>query len=310
MKVLSLYSGGGGIDLGIKLAGFKTALAVDSDKDCCKTMKLNHDCETIHGKVGDYKSTFGKVDVIVGGPPCPEFSNAKIHRTYNPTEVNIFWEVVDRLKPKYYLMENVPGVIKVCKRRNFMLNAADYGTPQTRIRRFFTNLKQPKASHSKNPTERLFGDKIKKWISVRQALTLPQQKFFLQDRKTTFGDGFRNYSPDNPCFTLLADCRAWISPTGFKKANIKKKSNSIDEPSMTIVCANEYQITDKPVYSEKYIKYKNDFKVEHKLTNDDCAILQGFPTDYKFVGNKTSVRRQIGNAVPAQPIKAIFEQKD
>jgi len=308
MKVVSLYSGGGGIDEGIKQAGFKTTLAIDSDHDCCKTMTLNHDCEVIHGKVEDYKTTIGQADVIIGGPPCPEFSNAKLNRTYNATEVNIYWEIIDRIKPKYHLMENVPGVIKVCKRRNYLLNAADYGTPQKRIRRFFTNIKQPKSSHSKNPSETLFGNKQKKWVSVREAIALPQKKLFVQDRKTTFGEGFRNYDPDDPCFTLLADCRAWISPTGFKKANVKSKSNSIDEPSMTIVVANEYQITDKPVYSEKYIKYKNEYTVEYKLSNKECAILQGFPVDYKFYGNKTSVKRQIGNAVPPQPIQAIFQQ--
>jgi site-specific DNA-cytosine methylase len=308
MKVLSLYSGGGGIEQGLKQAGIKTTLAIDVDIDCCKTLKLNHECEVIHGKVGDYKESFGKADVIVGGPPCPEFSNAKSNRTYDATEVNIFWEIVDRIKPKYFLMENVPGVIKVCKRRNFLINAADYGTPQTRIRRFFTNIKQPKATHSKNSTQTLLGDKLKKWVSVREALQLPNKKLILQDRKTTFGDGFRNYNPDKPCFTLLADYRAWISPTGFKKANIKTKSNSIDQPSMTIVIANDYQITDKPVYSEKYIKYKNDFKVEYKLSNEECSILQGFPKGYKFHGNIANVKKQIGNAVPSQPIQAIFEQ--
>ena len=55
-------------------------------------------------------------------------------------------------------------------------------------------------------------------------------------------------------------------------------------------------------------EYLTDGKVARKLTNDELQILQGFPKDYKFSGTKTSVRSQIGNAVPSQPIQAIFEQ--
>jgi len=308
MKVVSLYCGGGGIDQGLKQAGIKTTLAIDINSDCCKTMTLNHEnCEVINGKVGELKSSIGKADIIVGGPPCPEFSNAKINRSYDSTEVDIFWEIIDDVKPKYFLMENVPGVIKVCKRRNFLINTADYGTPQTRIRRFFTELDHPKPSHSKNPSETLFGERLKKWVSVREALYLPNIPLTLQDRKTTFGDGFRNYDPDKPSFTLLKDYRAWISPTGFKNKNKKEISRTIDEPCQTIVNANGYQITNKPVYSSKYHQFKNEYEVEHKLTNEECAILQGFPIEYRFYGNVQSVKSQVGNAVPPQPIQKIFE---
>ena len=148
MKVLSLYCGAGGIDQGLKQVGIETTLAIDYVEDCCNTMKLNHNCEVICGKVSDYKDSLSNFDVIVGGPPCPEFSNAKTDKTYDPKEVNIFWEIIDRIKPKYHLMENVSGVIKVCKKRNFLLNSADYGTPQTRHRRFFTNLDPPVKTHS------------------------------------------------------------------------------------------------------------------------------------------------------------------
>lgn len=306
MKVLSLYCGAGGIDQGLKQAGFKTTLAIDYVDDCCKTIKTNHpDTEVICGKVSDYKGSLSNFDIIVGGPPCPEFSNAKTNKTYDPREVNNFWEVVDKIKPKYHLMENVPGVIKVCKRRNMLLNSANYGTPQTRIRRFFTNLPAPVETHSEFPSKKLFEGETKKWVSVKESLGIDGT---IEDRKTSFGEGLRKYNAENPSITLLADSRLWITPTGFKKKNEKMISRSIDEPAQTILVAGSFMVTDKPLHSEKYIKYKNENYQSRKLTNEELQILQGFPKDYKFVGNIQSVKRQIGNAVPSQIIESFFKQ--
>lgn len=335
MKVLSLYCGGGGVDEGLKQAGIETTLAIDNWKPAIETMKANHDCETILSDVKDVKDSLDKFDIIVGGPPCPEFSNAKIDKTFDPTEVNFFLEILDKLQPKYHLMENVPGVIKVCKRRNFLINCANYGTPQTRTRRFYTNLLEPKRTHAKIPTNTLFESPMKKWVSVKDVLNVDG---ILEDRKTTFGEGFREYDINKPSFTLVTDSRIFISPTGFNEANEKLISRTIDEPVQTIVCANEYKFTDKPIYSQKYIKFRNpemykkhppkelnkpsgtirssfagdvsDFLVDGinavKLQNKHIALLQGFPKDYKFIGNKTDIRKLIGNAVPPQPIKALF----
>lgn len=305
MKVLSLYCGAGGVDQGLKQAGIKTTLAIDYVEDCCKTMKLNHDCEVICAKVSDYKESLGNFDIVVGGPPCPEFSNANPEKTFDPTEVNIFWEIVDKIKPKYHLMENVPNVIKVCKRRNMLLNAANYGTPQTRHRRFFTNLQAPIQTHSEFPSQKLFEGAINKWVSVRNALQV--QGGTVEDRKTAFGEGVRKYNLDNPSITLLADSRLWITPTGFKKKNEKLISRSVDEPAQTILVAGNFNLTDKPLHSEKYIQYKNPEHQSRRLVNQELAVLQGFPGDYKFAGNKQSVKRQIGNAVPSQIIEALFK---
>lgn len=305
MKVLSLYCGGGGIDQGLKQAGFETTLAIDIDKDCCETMKLNFGCEVICGKVSDVKDTLSYFDIIVCGPPCPEFSVAKHDKTYDPTEVNFCWDIIDRINPKYYLMENVPGVIKVCKRRNFVLNSADYGVPQTRYRRFFTNLPEPVKTHSEFPSQTLFGEQVKKWVSVKEALHI-EEDCILQDRKSTFGEGFRNYDAKDPSITILADSRLWITPTAFKAGNQKVLSRTIDQPSQTIVSAGNYLITDKPLYSVRYHNFKQEDYNFRKITNEELAILQGFPADHKFFGGVASVKKQIGNAVTPQIVKSFF----
>ena len=342
LKVLSLYCGGGGIDEGLKKAGIKTTLAIDVDPNCIDTIKLNHDCETIVGKVNDHFDSFGNFDIVVGGPPCPEFSVAKTDRTLDDTEVKNFWQVVRDSHAKFWLMENVPGVIEVCKERNYLLNCADFGTPQTRLRRFFTKLPRPKETHSNYPSETLFGDPIKKWVSVEEALNL---RGTLEDRKTVFGDydkdmDFRSRSTSKTSFTILSDARAWfVSPSGFSTSNQKELSRSIKEPSKTIVNATDYNLTTYKIYSMKYLRHRNpmifdkhpptklnepaktimdkdrnpkeyltDGHVARKLTNDELQILQGFPKDYKFSGTKTSIRSQIGNAVPSQPVQSIFDQ--
>lgn len=312
MKVLSLYCGAGGIDEGLRQIGIKTTLAVDSERDCIETIKLNHDCETICSKVEDTESTLDNFDIVVGGPPCPEFSRAKSNRSLDPIEVNRFWSIVDRLKPKYYLMENVQDVIKVCNRKNYLINCADYGVPQTRIRRIFTNLPLPRHTHSKTISYTLDGHTIKKWTSVKDALELDNG--VIQDRKTVFKEEkYREYNIDKPSNTIVSDARQWyIAPTGFAAKNKKEISRRIEQPIITIVNANEYVITNHKVMSQKYIQYRKEENTaklnERKLTNKELAILQGFPKDYKFYGGKSSMRKQIGNAVPPQPIKAFFGQ--
>jgi len=308
LKVLSLYCGAGGIDEGLKQAGLKTSLAIDCERDCIETIKLNHECETIISKIEDVESSLDYFDVIVGGPPCQPFSRASPNRTMDPNEVNRFWSIVDRVNPKYYLMENVQDVIKICNKRNNLVNCADYGVPQTRIRRIFTNLPLPKQTHSKYGSYDLQGDLIKKWVSVKDVLGLDG---IIQDRKTTFKENdYGEYQTKNPSNTIVTDSRQWyISSYGHTRQNRDNITRSIDEPSDTIVCANGLRFTDFEIKSQKKIKHrKNIDGYERKLTNEEVSLLQGFPKNYKFYGNKSSVRKQIGNAVPPQLIKAFFEQ--
>ena len=311
MKVLSLYCGAGGIDEGLKQAGLKTSLAIDCERDCIETMKLNHECETIISKIEDVESSIDNFDVIVGGPPCPEFSRAKTSRTLDPTEVNRFWAIIEKIKPKYFLMENVQDVVKVCNRKNYLINCADYGVPQTRLRRIFTNLPLPRQTYAKTICYTLAGDIIKKWLSVKDVLGLDG---IIEDRKTVFGENnYRQYDTDKPSNTIVSDARQWyVAPTGFSAKNKKEISRKIESPIMTIVNANEYVLTNHRVMSQKYIQYRKEANTsklyEHKLTNKELSLLQGFPDTYRFFGNKSSVRKQIGNAVPPQPIKAFFEQ--
>jgi len=354
MRVVSLYSGAGGIDEGLRQAGIKTTLAIDHIHDCVMSMRLNHKCEVICDKVENIVESIGKADLIVGGPPCPDFSRANTNRNYDAVDVDLFWKIIDETKPKHFLMENVPDVIRVCTRKNYIINCANFGTPQTRIRRFYTNLPEPMKSHARVPTDRLFEKPLKKWVSVREALGLSG---IIEDRKNTrTNDGDerkdRMYDTDKPSHSIVTDSREWfVSTSGHHTQNRENITRSIDEPADTIVIASQLKLTNYPIKSLKKIRNRkvltidelrgknpvmydkhpaqtfenpsstistkdralgNDFitdgKKARKLTNEELAILQGFPKDYKFWGTKTSVRKQIGNAVPPQPVSALFKQ--
>jgi len=347
LQGISLYSGGGGLDKGADDSGnVETILSIDYAKAECETIKINFpDAEVICGKVGDYIHSLPKVDVVMGGPPCPEFSRAKTTRTFDMCEVDNFWEAVGIVKPKYYLMENVQDIKKKLIKHNFKINCADYGVPQTRERRIFTNLPLPPATHAENPQMTLDGTMLKSWINVKDALNLDG---IIEDRKTTFGEfykkedaRFREYSTENPSMTILADARPWfVSKTGFKDCNMKEKTRSVDKPAPTIMASEQMQFTNYKIYSTKFLKEKNpaiyqkhppndqeapfatilakdrgnpnemvtDGNYARKLTLEELAILQGFPKDYVFCGNKGEQRRQIGNAVPPPVAKAFFNQ--
>ena len=310
MKCVSLYSGADNLGDGVIQAGHEIILCVEKDKDCCETIKLNHpEIEVINGLVSDHLSTLPKADCVIGGPPCPEFSRAKSNRTFDLCEVNNFRKAVEICKAKHHFMENVQDLYQVHKQRNFLINCADYGVPQTRIRRIFTDLELPKPTHSEFPSDRLIGEPLKKWVSVKDALGLEYE--ILDKTQQCWKQKIPLMDSNNPSNTILCDNSdngLWfISPTGFSEKNKKEISRSVDEPSQTIVNGNEYQFTDNHVMSTKYHQFKNEYKMIRKLTNEELAILQGFRPDFKFYGGKTSVRKQIGNALPAPVSRAFFE---
>lgn len=173
MRAVSLFSGAGGLDLGMRQAGFGIIAAVDSDVFAAKSHEQNFpDAAFFTGSIADFTQSqvtemvgaaaLADVDLLVGGPPCPPFSKSRFYRTDKPRamedpvgEVTItgYLETLRWLRPKTFLLENVAGMgFKVhretldhilatarsygykCEYR--VLNAADYGVPQIR-QRFF-----------------------------------------------------------------------------------------------------------------------------------------------------------------------------
>jgi DNA (cytosine-5)-methyltransferase 1 len=173
-KLISLFSGAGGMDIGFSQAGFETAVAVEFDPSCCKTLRINMpNVPIIEGDINDIQSSEIlekaklkplEADVLVGGPPCQSFSLAGKRKGLNDPRGKLVWEyfrVVRDTLPKVFVMENVKGMVNwsngdaiqsivetakrivTYKRKKYsykvtlkVLNAVNYGAAQFRERIF------------------------------------------------------------------------------------------------------------------------------------------------------------------------------
>jgi len=189
-KVISLFSGAGGMDIGFGMAGFQISVAVEYDKSCCETLKKNNpDLKVIHAdistvktndilKVGGLKVT--EPALIIGGPPCQSFSLAGKRMGMEDSRGKLvleFIRVVRESLPKVFVMENVKGMVNWEKGRAIqaimneiadpityegmeysydvsmaVLNAADYGVPQFRERVFLVGNRVGKKFQFPEPT--------------------------------------------------------------------------------------------------------------------------------------------------------------
>ena len=117
MKVLSLFSGIGGLDLGFEKAGFEIVAANESDKICYETFEYNFPKTKLFKKSIkklDAEEIDFKVDGIVGGPPCQSWSEAGKQLGIKDNRGKLFYEYIRLLKsvrPKFFLAENVSGML-------------------------------------------------------------------------------------------------------------------------------------------------------------------------------------------------------
>ena len=173
-SVISLYTGAGGLDLGVEAAGYRVAIAVERDHSACETLRANRPWRLYEGDVHGLSSTRmceisglapEEADLLIGGPPCQPFSKAAYWR-YGDTKrlddpradtLMAYLRVLRDLRPKAFLLENVQGLVFSGKDEGLRLlrhsidavnrttgtsysftvvkvNAADYGVPQTRER--------------------------------------------------------------------------------------------------------------------------------------------------------------------------------
>ncbi|MGN0465134.1 MAG: DNA cytosine methyltransferase [Lachnospiraceae bacterium] len=159
LKMIDLFCGAGGLSLGFTQEGFVISLANDIQECCVDTYAHNHP-ETPRDYIilGDIKQVvenvesllrYKDVDVVVGGPPCQGFSEANRQRLIDDPRNQLyknFVQIVDKVKPKFFVMENVKGMLKVKNQviedfetigytaTAYVLNACDYGVPQNRER--------------------------------------------------------------------------------------------------------------------------------------------------------------------------------
>jgi DNA (cytosine-5)-methyltransferase 1 len=155
-KLVSLFSGAGGMDLGFKQAGFDIIFANDFDKDACETYKKNIDDNILHCDISIIKNDDipKNIDVLIGGFPCQGFSIANKNRNIHDSRNSLYKEMIRFItvsKPKIIVAENVKGILSLgggvifqqikkdlanlnYRVDYFLINMAHYGIPQQRER--------------------------------------------------------------------------------------------------------------------------------------------------------------------------------
>lgn len=116
MKIISLFSGAGGLDLGFERAGFEIAMANEYDKKIWDTYKKNHSAPLIEGDIRNIQESDlpDKIEGIIGGPPCQSWSEAGALRGIDDARGQLFFDYIRILKdkkPKFFLAENVSGML-------------------------------------------------------------------------------------------------------------------------------------------------------------------------------------------------------
>ncbi|MFZ0927848.1 MAG: DNA cytosine methyltransferase [Syntrophobacteraceae bacterium] len=326
--VLSLFTGAGGLDLGLEAAGFSISICVEVAEDARGTLKANRP-HWRHAEPGDIHKippheilaqaglTRGEATLLSGGPPCQPFSKSAYwtgnsHGLNDPRASGMltFLKVIDVGLPKVLLLENVRGLASnedgagglqlfenglrsINRKRGsayqlqvFHLNAASYGVPQSRERIFFLaaidgrTLNVPPVTHGE-------GDHLEPYLTAWDAIgdldrvdcppeLVPVGKW--AELLKSIPEG-RNYlwhtrrGGGEPLFGWRT--RYWSFLLKLAK----------HRPSWTIQA--------EPGPATGPFHWRNRL-----LSVQELARLQTFPDGYQFVGNRQSVQRQIGNAVP------------
>lgn len=194
MKVISLFSGCGGLDLGFKWAGLDIIFANDIEEDACKTYKKYIGEHVKVGDINHFIEELPSADIVVGGPPCQSFSLSGKRLENDPRGELVFsyYKAVKKVNPSLFLMENVPGLIaskingeklvdylnKEYKKIGYItkilkIDASDYFVPQRRKRVFMIGMKKDinlNLDNAKNKISALLGLPIETKITVHDAL--------------------------------------------------------------------------------------------------------------------------------------------
>lgn len=310
MKLISLFSGAGGLDLGFKKAGFEVIIANEYDKSIWETYEKNHKTPLIKGDICNIAShIFPACDGIIGGPPCQSWSEGGALKGIDDPRGQLFYEYIRILKdkkPKFFLAENVKGMM--AKRHNravnnfiemfteagydvfiHLLNAVDYGVPQDRKRVFYVGFRKDLKIDFSTPPK-----PYKKKLTLKDAIyDLKDMAIPALEKNKTNGDKCKVQNHEyfigsySPIFMSRNRVRTW------------------EEPAFTVQASGrQCQLHPQAPVMPKIAKNKNIFvegkeNLYRRLTVRECARVQGFPDDFKFYyTNLNDGYKMIGNAVP------------
>ena len=341
MKIIDLFSGVGGLSLGFEMEGFESVVAIDFWDDAIKTYNHNRkDKVGISMDVTQFNDELlpnilkeHKIDGIIGGPPCQGFSTArlsnatekigKINESRNHLYLE-FFRTVNIVRPKFFLIENVRGLVSANKGafvkdiiERFggigynvsykILNASDYGVPQNRQRVFFVGLLQskfefPEKFEYKVSTKEAIMDLIQSNEEANQKYSTPSkneyQKLMRKGKKTVKNHEVTIHNEQTTNVISMVPNGGNIKSLPPKYWNIRKYNKAFQRmnselPSNTIDTGHR-----------NYFHYE----ANRIPTARESARIQSFPDSFEFLGTKGSQYKQVGNAVPPLLAKVLAEK--
>lgn len=329
-KIISLFSGCGGMDLGFKHAGFHTILATDIWNVACETLKVNNMadivvCEDIRNL--DFKQYKNSIDVVIGGPPCPPYSQTRHYLTQKVGGfedekagfcVPEYFRAIEEIKPKIFMFENVDGftfktykeplefVREKSKSLGYnitykVVNAANYGVPQTRKRFICIGIRKelgvfefPEESHSETGR-----DGKKKWVTCGDVISDFDN---ITEEEKSQRPGSKDYNlllqiPPGDNYLFFTEKRGYPNPIFKWKSRywtflLKLSPN---RPSWTIQAS--FSNNQGPFH------WRNRF-----LRIEEIKRIQTIDDEYILNGEMKEQWRQVGNAVPSK-LAYIFAQQ-
>ena len=330
LSFISLFSGAMGLDLGIEKAGFIPKLAVDIDKYCCDTIKINKpnlpviqadihklSAEDILSASGFKK---GELCLLAGGSPCQSFSTAGKRRTLNDERGQLilkFIDLVEQIQPQYFILENVRGILSataindnneeykvldlILKRFdeigynvNYSLfNSADYGVPQTRERIFFLGSRDGTLIELPEPTHSKANvDNKQPWINFNKVIEN------LKDTTHTYIDyGEKRLKYMKMIPSGGGNWRDLPDNTAKEAMGKAYYSGGGKVGFFRRIDINKPSPTllTSPVHKSTNLGHPLE---DRPLSIEEYKAIQQFPLDWKISGTINQQYKQIGNAVP------------
>lgn len=310
MKIISLFSGAGGLDRGFEMSGFETIWANEYDKDIWETYEKNFPDTVLDRRtIRDVPSNeIPDCDGIIGGPPCQSWSEAGALRGIKDKRGQLFFEFIRILrdkKPKFFLAENVSGMLAPRHKDALenikalfvesgynlsfsLINAVDYGVPQDRKRVFFIGIRNDLNINFTFPPP------LKNKRCLRDILLDIQDNALPAKEKQRTNNG-SCVLPNHEYMT-----------GGFSTIYMaRNRVRAWDEPSFTIQAGGRHAPLHPQAPKMKFIHQDKRIFVEGKetlyrrLSIRECARIQTFPDDYIFYyNNLIAGYKMVGNAVP------------
>jgi DNA (cytosine-5)-methyltransferase 1 len=312
MLAIDLFSGPGGLSLGMKKAGIETIVSIEKSRDAVVTYS-NHTPEAEHYCCDIRRLSFerykGRVDVVFGGPPCQPFSTGGLRRGRSDERDMFpeFYRALREIRPGAFLCENVPGLATSHRRRYLagilqqfemlgyhvtwqVVSAADYGVPQKRRRLIIVGMRDgefwfPRPTHGPQADQPhvASGTIVFKDRPLGEPPDCPVVYAKYPDPRLSpyaghvYNGGGRPLDLASPCHTILA------SAGGYK-------THWVDTLDIA------------PGYTAELLRggpARSGFVPgARRLTVEESALLQTFPAEMRFAGSRASQYTQVGDAVP------------